>query len=146
MKSHPIYLVQTETTVGFLSQNLEKINATKNRPYNQPCLKTVSTCKVLKTISRIPREFRRYVRNAKGTTFIYPNKEACRLVQDIRHQKFLKKFDWMYSSSANLTKESFNEIYAYEKADIIVEDERGFFEASSSKLVKLGRQRKRRLR
>ena len=35
-----IYLAQTDTTAGFLSKNLEEINALKGRAKDQPCLIT----------------------------------------------------------------------------------------------------------
>jgi tRNA A37 threonylcarbamoyladenosine synthetase subunit TsaC/SUA5/YrdC len=38
MNPNKIYLTQTDTTVGFLSQNKEKLNKIKNRPINQPIL------------------------------------------------------------------------------------------------------------
>ena len=146
MKTHRIFLVQTDTTVGFASQDLEKLNKIKDRPITQPCLKTVSTCKALKSISRVPKKHRRYVRYAKNTTFIYQNGEACRLVKDEVHGKFLERFEWLYSTSANLTKKGFELEYATKKADIIVEDKRGFFEDRASKMFKMGRIKKRRIR
>ena len=77
---------------------------------------------------------------------IYPNSQAIRVVKDEEHLKFLKKLKWAYSSSANLTKKSFDESYARQKADIIVEDSRGFSENRPSVMLKINNKRRRRLR
>ena len=146
MKSRRTYLVQTDTTAGFLSQDLHALNRLKGRDEKQPCLKTTPTCKGLMTIARVPKAYRRYVRLAKHTTFQYPNKEACRLIKMPRHQKFLTAFTWMYSTSANATGKRFEYAYAIEKADIIVEDREGFYEAKASTFIRLGRRRQRKIR
>jgi tRNA A37 threonylcarbamoyladenosine synthetase subunit TsaC/SUA5/YrdC len=94
----------------------------------------------------VPRAYKKRVRRAKKTTFIYPNKESFRVVKDKRHLEFLKKFSWMYSTSANKTGESFDEKWAREIADVIVEDKNGFFEKEASKIYKLGRKKIKRIR
>ena len=43
MNPNNIYLTQTDTTVGLLSQNKEKLNYIKNRPLNQPILREVDS-------------------------------------------------------------------------------------------------------
>lgn len=146
MKARQTYLVQTDTTAGFTSQDLSSLNALKGRSKTQPCLKTVFTCKALSNIARVPKKHRRQVRHAKNHTFLYSNGEACRLVKDVRHGKFLKEFEWMYSTSANATGKIFERDYATEKVDIIVEDKEGFHEAKASTFIKLGRDRQRRIR
>ena len=57
-----IYLAQTDTTVGFLSQNLSEINAIKNRPLDQPCLITTAKFSELKNLVRVPNRFKNIVR------------------------------------------------------------------------------------
>lgn len=146
MNARQTYLVQTDTTAGFVSQDLPTLNRLKGRSETQPCLKTVFTCKALSRIARVPKKHRRKVRQAKNHTFLYPNGEACRLVKEARHGAFLKRFEWMYSTSANATGKGFERAYAIKKVDIIVEDGEGFHEATSSTLMRLGRNRQRRLR
>ena len=146
MNARQTYLVQTDTTAGFVSQDLCALNRLKGRKDTQPCLKTVFTCKALIWIARVPRAYKRKIRKDKNHTFLYPNGEACRLVKDRRHGRFLKDFGWMYSTSANATGKTFEREYATEKVAIIVEDKEGFHEAKASTLMKLGRARKRRLR
>ena len=146
MNQQLVYLTQSDTTVGFLSQNSTRLADSKQRNPNQPFLICVDSFETLKEFVRVPKKFKNRVRRAKKSTFIYPTNKAIRVVKDEKHLKFLKKFRWMYSSSANKTKKSFNYDYAKKKADIIVEDCRGFFEAKPSKMVKLGKSKLKRLR
>ncbi len=69
-----------------------------------------------------------------------------RVVKDKKHLNFLKKLKWAYSSSANLTSKSFEVKFAKQKADIIVEDSRGFFESYPSSMIKINSKKARRLR
>ena len=141
-----VYLVQTDTTVGFLSQNSKKLADSKQRSKKQAFIKCVDSLKTLKDFTRVPRKFKNLVRRSNKATIIYPNNQAIRVVKDENHLKFLKKLKWAYSSSANLTKQNFDENYAKQKADIIVEDERGLFEGKSSSMIKINSKKARRLR
>jgi tRNA A37 threonylcarbamoyladenosine synthetase subunit TsaC/SUA5/YrdC len=146
MTPFKIYLAQTDTTVGFLSQNKEKLNSLKNRPLNQPILREVDSLETLKSFVRAPKMHKKRVRRSKKTTFIFPNGESFRVVKDNKHLEFLKKFKWMYSTSANLHGKSFNEEWAKEAADVIVEDKRGFFEGKASNIYKLSKTKIKKLR
>jgi tRNA A37 threonylcarbamoyladenosine synthetase subunit TsaC/SUA5/YrdC len=146
MDPNKVYLTQTDTTVGFLSQNKKKLNEIKNRPINQPILIEIDSLNTLKKFTRVPNMFKNRVRRSKKTTFIYPNKKSFRVVKDEKHLEFLKKFKWMYSTSANLTGESFDENWAKEKANIIVEDKRGLFEGKASRIYKLGKNKIKKVR
>ena len=144
MRVDKIYLTQTDTTVGFLSQNKEKLNKIKNRPLNQKVLREVDSLDTLKKFVRVPNKFKKYVRRAKKTTFIYPNGESFRVVKDKKHLEFLKKFKWMYSTSANLTGKSFDEDWAKNIADIIVGKD--FFEGKPSTIYKLSKTKIKKVR
>ncbi|GAB6074866.1 Sua5/YciO/YrdC/YwlC family protein [Nautilia lithotrophica] len=146
MNPNKIYLTQTDTTVGFLSQDKTKLNKIKNRPLNQPVLREVDSLETLKTFIRVPDKYKKMLRRAKKTTFIFPNTESYRVVKDERHLEFLKKFKWMYSTSANLHKKRFDEVWAKEQADIIVEDKRGLFEGEPSSIFKLSKNKIKRIR
>lgn len=146
MNPNKIYLTQTDTTVGFLSQNREKLNKIKNRPASQPVLREVDTLDTLKKFVRVPNSHKKRVRRAKKTTFIYPSGESFRVVRDKKHLEFLKKFKWMYSTSANLHGKKFDEKWAKSAADIIVEDERGLYEGEASKIYRLGRKKIKKIR
>ncbi|MDO5045221.1 Sua5 YciO YrdC YwlC family protein [Campylobacter sp.] len=139
-----IYLAQTDTTAGFLSKDFNEINRLKNRPLHKPCLITTSKFSELKTLARVPDKFKNLVRRARKTTFLYPNLKAIRVVKDCEHAKFLDKNGWFYSSSANLSNQKFDEIWARSVADIIVDDE--FKEQASSKIYKLSKTNLKKIR
>lgn len=141
-----VYLAQTDTTVGFLSQDSKKLADIKKRDKNKPFLISTDSFKTLKNFVRVPKRYKKLVRRAKKTTFVYPKNCAIRVVQDENHLKFLSKFGWIYSSSANLTGKKFDEQFAFMVCDVIVEDKRGFFEGEPSKIIKLGKKVKKRLR
>ncbi|RAZ25041.1 Sua5/YciO/YrdC/YwlC family protein [Campylobacter hyointestinalis] len=130
-----IYLAQTDTTAGFLSQNLEELNRLKNRPLNQPCLICVSKFEMLKNFTRVPCKFKNLVRRAKKTTFIYLNSKAIRVVKDCDHAKFLDEIGWVYSSSANIHGQKFDLEFAKNSADVILDGD--FKELPPSKIYKL---------
>ena len=144
--SDEVYLAQTDTTVGFLSLSQDKLNKVKNRPKNKQFLITTTTFKTLKSLARVPNRHKKMVRRVKKTTFIYPNTKAVRVIKDSSHDKFLKKFDYLYSTSANESGKSFDMDFAFFKADVIVEDKRGFSEKNPSKLIKLSKRLKKKLR
>lgn len=76
-----VYLVQTDTTVGFSSFDDEKLSNIKQRPSNQKILKTLDSFVTLKEFARVPKKFRKIVRNSSKTTFIYPNLNSFRVVK-----------------------------------------------------------------
>ena len=147
MDSNKVYLVQTDTTVGFLSNNSYKLSIIKQRDPNQKILRTVDSFKTLQQFIRVPNRFKKRVRNSKKTTFIYPNKESFRVVdKDSKHQNFLKKHTILYSTSANLTKQEFNEEFAINSADVILLTKEGFNNTSSSKIYRLSKSTITRIR
>lgn len=139
-----IYLAQTDTTAGFLSKSLKEINQAKNRDEKQACLITTSSFYELQNLTRVPKKFKNLVRRAKKTTFLYPNKEAIRVVKNHPHAKFLDKMGFMYSSSANLHKEKFDFETAAKIADVIVDKE--FREEQPSRIIKIGKRRLKKIR
>ncbi|MDD3462202.1 MAG: Sua5/YciO/YrdC/YwlC family protein [Sulfurospirillaceae bacterium] len=146
MNPTKVYLVQTETTVGFLSQSADALASTKNRPQTKPFLISVDSIETLKKFARIPKNFSKAVRRAEKTTYVFPCNLAVRVVKQRSHLDFLKKLTWSYSTSANASGKNFNEAFAREKADIIVETCSGFFEDCPSAIYKIGRQKIRKLR
>ncbi len=144
MNPNLVYLTQTDTTVGFLSRDYKKLNKIKKRDISKKVLMEVDSLKTLKKFTRVPKKYRKFVRNAKKTTFIYPNKKSFRVIKDERHLKFLKKFSYLYSTSANLTSKSFDKEWAFKKADVIVGNV--FYEGRASTIIKLGKNRCKKLR
>ena len=134
-----IYLTQTDTTVGFLSTSPQKLAVAKKRDVNQPFLLCVDTFKKQKKLARTPKKFRSLVRRSFKTTFLYPNKKAIRVVRDKTHNQLLKKFDFLYSTSANENKKSFSFSYALNKSDIMIETSQGLHEVTSSSIMILSK-------
>ena len=140
MDASLVYLVQTDTTVGFSSLNDEKLSFIKQRPTSKKILHTVDSFKTLTQYTRVPKNFRKKVRNSKKTTFIYPNSKSFRVIdKNSSFYDFINKFKILYSTSANKTAESFNQDFATVGADIIVEDKRSFYETKASSIVKLSK-------
>ncbi len=147
MDNSAVFLIQTDTTVGFLSKDRKSIDIKKNRLPDKEYLTAVSSFCELKNLTRVPDKFKKLVRRAKKTSFIFnKNNISVRVVSSGEHYNFLNRFGFFYSSSANLSGEKFNDEVARNLADIICEDNRGLFEAESSKLYRLGREKIRRLR
>jgi len=116
-----IYLAQTDTTAGFLSKDFREINALKRRAADKPCLITTAKLSELKNLARVHAKFKNLVRRARKTTFLYPNAKAVRVVKECAHEEFLRKFDWLYSSSANLNGQNFDEEWARAAANEVVD-------------------------
>lgn len=115
-----LYLTQTDTTIGFVSQDASKIDKAKKRQPNKHYIKVVNSLATLKTFTRVPNRHKNRVRRAKKTTFIMPNSLSFRVVKNTEHNLLLDRLGWVYSSSANLSGAEYNESYAKEKAEVIV--------------------------
>jgi len=144
--SEKIFLVQTDTTVGFLSQNNIKLCDIKKRSAEKPFVQVCASLKILKTLARVPKAHKNRVRRGQKETFVYGNNKAIRVVKDKAHADFIKPFKWFYSSSANENSMSYEKEFAHDKSDIIVENNRGLFEDVSSSIYKLSRNKMIRLR
>ena len=147
MNSSLIYLTQTDTTVGFLSNNDKKLSGAKQRDSKQKTLQVVSNFKTLNKLVRVPKKFKKIIRRAKKSTIIYPNKMAFRVVsKNAAHQNFLKKFDLMFSTSANKTKNNFNEEFAIQNSDIVIYNKENFVEKKASSIYKINKQKIKKIR
>jgi len=141
-----VFLVQTDTTVGFLSQNDLQLAQIKERSSSKPFVQVCASLKTLKTLARVPNKYKNRVRRAKKTTFVYGNNKGIRVVKEKRHADFVKPFGWFYSTSANENSLSYEKEFAKAKSDIIVEDIKGLFEGESSSIFKLANNKMIRLR
>lgn len=147
MDSSLVYLVQTDTTVGFSSSNEEKLALVKQRPISKKTLHTVDSFSRLKQHTRVPKLFRKTVRKSKKTTFIYPNKKSFRVIQkEDAFYDFIHKFNILYSTSANLTGKKFDEKFSFLNSDVIVHNKNNFFEGLSSEIIKINKSTKNRIR
>lgn len=141
-----VYLAQTDTTAGFLSQDEQKLKKIKNRVDKKKFIISVDSLQTLKTFTRVPKIHRKMIRRVKKTTIVYPNNQAIRVVKNKNHLRFLKKIRWAYSTSSNSSGCGFEESFAKDNADVIVYNKFGFHEKKSSMIVKCGKIIKRRLR
>lgn len=141
-----VYLAQTETTAGFLSQNVSSLALIKNRSTSKPFLISVDSFSTLKTFTRISKVHKHTIRKAHKTTFAYPCGLAIRVVKEKSHLEFLKKLKWSYSTSSNPSGKTFDEVFAKEKADVIVFTCKDFFESKPSTIYKLGKIKIKKLR
>jgi tRNA A37 threonylcarbamoyladenosine synthetase subunit TsaC/SUA5/YrdC len=140
-----ILLAQTDTTVGFLSKDAQKLREAKGRDESKPFLKVFSSLQAMGMQLRVPNAHKRRVRYSRKTTFIVKN-QAFRYVTDTEHSRLIDRHGWFYSTSANESGSSFDPAFCHERADWIVEDSRGLSECSSSAIYRLGRNRLKRLR
>jgi len=141
-----VYLAQTETTAGFLSQNADALARIKNRPQGKMFLISVDTLQTLRSFTRVPKHHKNQIRRAKKTTFAYPCGLAIRVVKDKEHLQFLQKLKWSYSTSSNPSGKGFDEAFAEERADVVLFTSKGFFEDKPSSIYRLGKVKMRKLR
>lgn len=141
-----VILTQTDTTVGFLSQNSKKLYEIKSRETTKPFIKVYSNFKsYIENKNRVPERFKNIVRRSKKTTFIVKNR-AFRVANTALSSQVLRNSNWQHSTSANESGKKFDREFCEAKADIIIEDKNGLDEKSSSSLYILGHEKKRRLR
>ena len=137
-----LYLTNTDTTIGFLSQSRERLDRAKERQPNKEYIQAVPSLKAIK--KRVPKKFRRKVRLAKKSTFILSKEYSFRVIKDKRHKLLIDRLGWAYTTSANLSGKEYNESYAYKQADIIVYPLT--IPQTPSLIYKLGKQKQKRVR
>ncbi|MDQ7044558.1 MAG: hypothetical protein Q9M32_01400 [Sulfurimonas sp.] len=144
--SRSIVLTQTDTTVGFVSQNKTQLEIIKSRDTSKEFLKVFSSFKELAFTSlRIPPKHKNTLRRSKRTTFIVKSR-AFRIAQYPSNSQILRDLKWNYSTSANERSKNFVFSFCEDKADIIIEDKNGLRENSSSHLIKINNLKKVRIR
>lgn len=131
-----IILAQTDTTVGFLSQNSKRLEEIKMRSGDKPFLKVYAELKNLSRDIRIPSLHKHRVRHSKKTTFVVKN-QAFRYVRDPEHAGLIQRYGWLYSTSANESGKGYERGFCRAVSDIIIEDYRGLSEQSASKIFRL---------
>lgn len=141
-----VILTQTDTTVGFLSQDEAKLQLIKSRPSTKPFITVFQDLKSLKDAKiRVPNSRKKVLRRASKTTFIIKNR-AFRIAQPSLNSSLLRENLWFYSTSANESGKNFNRDFCEEKTDIIIEDKNRLFEDKASQLYKINKIKTRRLR
>jgi len=140
-----VILAQTDTTVGFLSQSSQRLQQIKMRDTAKPFLRVYADFKMLRNDIRIPPLYKRRVRYARKTTFIVKN-QAFRYVDEPNHSRLIKKYGWLYSTSANESGKNYDEAFCQSFSDLIIEDYRGLSEKSASQIYRLTPTRLKQLR
>ena len=141
-----VILAQTDTTVGFLSQNASRLSQIKERPTHKPFIQSFDALRSYQKMGgRVPQAFKKRLRRTQNTTFVI-NNQAIRIVTQGAHHTLLQKYGWLYSTSANEKSLKFELDFAIQQSDFIVEDERGLFEGSSSDIYKINAQKIKQLR
>jgi len=141
-----VILTQTDTTVGFLSQDEKKLYEIKSRKSSKSFIKVYSDFKsFLKSGNRVPSSKKNLVRRSKKTTYIVKNR-AFRVASTSLNSQILRNSSWHYSTSANESSKKFNREFCEEKADIIIENYDGLNEKESSSLYKINNVKIRRIR
>ena len=140
-----VALAQTDTTVGFLSQNPSLLSKIKTRDPKKPFLKIYQDMKTFKKHGRIPNAFKHHVRSSIATSYVVKTK-AFRITHDPIHRYIVKQYGWLYSTSANISGQPFNREFAERNADIVIEDNYGLHECPPSTIIKLGSKKKEKLR
>lgn len=146
MREKLVYLVQTDTTVGFASQDAQKLEQLKGRPLGKQFLRTLGSFRELDRECRVRKIMRKRVRASKKTTFVYGDGIARRVVAEGAYRTFLKRFGWSFSTSANKSGRLFDREWAEGVSDAVVYDPEGFCETSASSIYKLGKTRVKKLR
>ena len=143
--SNSVVLTQTDTTVGFLSQNEKKLYEIKSRKTTKPFITVYSDFKTFASLNRVPEKNKKLVRRSKKTTFIVKNR-AFRVAKNSLNSQIIRDVKWSYSTSANESGKKFSREFCEYKADIIIEDKNGLKENSSSTLLKINGIKKVRIR
>lgn len=115
-----LYLTQTDTTIGFVSQDSFKIDQAKKRLPNKHYICVVNSLERLKSFTRTPQKYKNRIRRSKKTTFIMPNSRSFRVVKGTEHNLLLDRVQWLYSSSANLSGAVYSEEYAQKMTEVII--------------------------
>ena len=141
----PIVLAQTDTTVGFLSQDSVSLAQLKGREEGKPFLKVFASLNLLQSTVRVPLKYRSWVRHGRHTTFVIKN-QALRYVSDTTHSRLIQKYGWLYSTSANESGREYDRNFCITHSDHIIEDSRGFNSSSPSKIFRLTATQSKKLR
>ena len=120
MLKHKVFLTQTDTTIGFVSQDAERLTSIKKRPSSKHYIRVLNSLSTLKRFTHVPQMHKKRVRRTKKTTFIMPNGYSFRVIYDKNHLLLINRLIWAYSSSANLSNQDYDEDFAKNSADITI--------------------------
>ncbi len=139
-----VFLTQTDTTIGFVSQNAQRLTAIKKRPPHKHYIKAVNSLHTLKQFTRVPQVHKKRVRRADKTTFILPNTCSYRVIKERHHLLLLNRLTWAYTTSANLSGANYDDSFAQGVADTIITPL--VQQQKASTIIKLGKSSHKRIR
>ena len=113
-----IFLTNTDTTIGFISKNRDKLNSVKKRKANKEYIIALPSLKSIN--KRVPKKFKNLVRRAKKSTFIIDKNYSFRIIKDKRHKLLIDRLQWAYTSSANQSSKEYDKVFALNSADITI--------------------------
>lgn len=116
-----VTLSSTDTTIGFLSQSRTALDRVKGRINSKPYITALPSLYSLRQRVRASKRHHRFLRRARRTSFVFPNGESYRIVRDSRHLLLLRRLGWAYTTSANPAGKPYDEEFARDKADLVVE-------------------------
>ncbi len=143
MLKNKVFLTSTDTTIGFVSQNSDRLNQIKQRSNEKKFIKALDSLDTLKSFTRVPNAHKKMFRRAKKTTFII-NDDSYRVVADAHHLLLLGRLKWAYTTSANPSGKEYDENFAKENADVIIYPLKEG--KSISKIYKLGKNNIKKIR
>ena len=121
MLNNKVFLTQTDTTIGFVSQDADKLTQIKQRPPYKHYIKAVNSLHTLNTFTRVPQKHKNRVRRSNKPPFIMLNGQSYRVIQDKHHLLLLNRLKWAYTTSANLSNQAYDEQFTKKVADVIIE-------------------------
>ena len=132
-----VILTQTDTTVGFVSQNAKRLYEIKSRKGSKSFIVVYEDFRFfLASGNRVPHAKKNLVRRSRQTSFIVKNR-AFRVAKSHLDSQVLRDMKWSYSTSANQSGKRFDRSFCEGKADIVIEDKKELYENSSSTLLKI---------
>ena len=141
-----VFLTPTDTTIGFVSQNAEKLDRIKKRPSGKHYIKALPSLSALKRFTRVPDAHKNRVRRSMRSTFIFPNGYSYRIIKDTKHLSLIKKLGWAYTTSANISGFEYDSKFAENSADVIVVFPKKRNSNKASNIFKLNNIKIKRLR
>ena len=138
-----VFLTNTDTAIGFVSQNSDRLDEIKKRVDDKRYIRAVNSLDTLKGFTRVPNRFKNRVRRSKKSTFII-KEESFRMVDDDKHLLLLNRMGWAYTTSANLSGAKYDEEFAKGGANVVVYPLSK--DKSPSKIYKLGRYKIKKIR
>jgi len=139
-----VFLTQTDTTIGFVSQNAERVTKLKQRPPYKHYIKAVNSLQTLCHFTRIPSLHKKRIRRSEKTTYIMPDGHSYRVIKEKHHLLLLDRLKWAYTTSANLSNLPYDETFAKNAADIIITPLKE--QQQASKIYQLGKSTLKRIR